>query len=199
MAAIDLSSLILIDNWPGVPNNNVPIPSGYDLTLFSDTEDWPVGTKIQLYDSTNKGWSTFIYLKYMKGADHDIDLAAGNIVYQWDTTPLYYEVLNDGGEGLLFGPLAVALGAIDYGVSFTAAGKTYKYGWFWCGGVCPEGIVKTAAGAAVLTGNTPTSVCAAAGNRLFGADNAGAAGGLTDILETTVQALGSAYSLAAAA
>jgi len=151
MASLDDSKLILNDLWPGTPSDILAFPP--DLLELSDTAVYPVGTKVRRYDPDNKGWSTFIYLKYMKGADHDIDLAVKDIVGIWDDGSAWYEVLNDGGEMLVNGPLAVALASLDYGELFTAAGKTHKYMWFWGGGVCPTGIVKDASGTKVLDGN----------------------------------------------
>lgn len=70
---IDDSLLIVNDLWPGVPNNLLPLPG--NLTEWSDTADYPVGTKIVKRDPDNLGDSIFIYLKYIAGST-DVDLSA---------------------------------------------------------------------------------------------------------------------------
>jgi len=170
---VDDALLHLNDLWPGQPNNMLAFPP--DLTQWSDTEDYPVGTKITKRDPDNEGDSTFIYLKLIKGST-DVDVAAKSPVGR-DSDGDWYEVSNDGGDIVVDGPIAIALSALDYGVSFTTAGKTYKYGWFWCGGVCPTGLVKNSAGTKVLDGNYSFAAGEAVtlGNGLKLADVAGAA------------------------
>ncbi len=201
---LDDAQLILIDRWPGVANNIQALPNiagtPSGLIGWSDTEDYPLGTKVIFHDPDNNGDSTFIYLKYMKGADHDIDLAVKNVVGVWDTTPVLYEVLNDGGEMLLGGPIAISINTLDYGVVFTAGGKTYQYGWFWCGGVCPASI-KNAAGTKVLDGNfTITDGSpAVAGTGLRAYDVAGAAATLGVTVETDIAQPFGAWAMSASA
>ena len=174
---IDDANLILNDMFPGVANDVIAFPP--DLLELSDDANYPVGTKIRKYDPDNLGWSTFIYLKFVKGST-DVDLAAKAPVGV-KSGGAYYEVCNDGGDILLNGPMAVALTSLDYGVVFTAGGKTHKYGWFWCGGVCPTGIVKSSNGTKVLDGNFACSTGSAVtvGNGLKLADVAGDAAALT--------------------
>lgn len=124
---IDDGKFFLIDNWPGqaVAGAN---PSSW--TTYSATEDYPLGTKRLIYDDTNHGWATLIYLKFVKGTARyavvkdlvSIDTSAMATAGQW------CHVCNDGGESELQGPVAVCLGTTS---------ATGLYGWFWCGGVCP--------------------------------------------------------------
>jgi len=86
------------------------------------------------------------------------------------TAGVWSDVTNDGGDVFLNGPIAVALAALDYGVAL--ATTTYRYGWFWCGGVCPTGLVKNAAGEKILDGDFTIDDAVTAGNGLKLADNA---------------------------
>jgi len=201
---LDDANLVLIDRWPGIPNNILAIPNiagtPSGLIGWSDTAVYPLGTKIIGIDPVTGAASTFIYLKYMKGADHDIDLAVKDVVGIWDTTPALYEVLNDGGEMLVGGPLAISINTLDYGVVFTTGGKTYQYGWFFCGGVVPT-YIKNAAGTAVLDGNFTISdgSDAVAGTGLRAYDVAGAAAVLGVTVETDIAQPFGAFALAASA
>ncbi len=123
---LDDARLFLVDNWPGEVTNG---PNPGDWTAMSATEDFPLGTKRMVYDDTNNGWATLMYLQFNNGTTAEptvrsllgIDVAASN------ADGSYYKVCNDGSEVNTKGPIAVALGTCvaDY------------YGWFWVGGVCP--------------------------------------------------------------
>ena len=167
---LDDAQLQLIDQWPGIPTMAIPFPP--DLTQWSTTEDYPVGTKIVKRDPDNNGDSTFIYLKLIKGTT-DVNVVVKDVVGQDNipaTAGVWSDVTNDGGDVFLNGPIAVALAALDYGVAL--ATTTYRYGWFWCGGVCPTGLVKNAAGEKILDGDFTIDDAVTAGNGLKLADNA---------------------------
>lgn len=124
----------LIDNWPGVPIHG---PNPADWTAVSASEDFPLGTKRMVYDTTNKGWATLMYLKFVDGAVPEPGLAAGKFPICGMHTAAaasgdYYAVGNDASIVDLAGPIAIALGLVT-----TAA----PYGWFWVGGVCPEATI----------------------------------------------------------
>lgn len=124
----------LIDNWPGEVTNG-PNPS--DWSTYSATEDYPLGTKRAIYDDTNNGWATLIYLKYTTGAG-TVALATVGSPCAIDTTAMatggqWCHVTNDGSDAQLVGPIAIALGTLT---------NAY-YGWFWCGGVCPVDTIAT--------------------------------------------------------
>lgn len=85
MAGINLSSLILMDKWPGAVNPLLSIPTdGWDSTrsCFKTTASnnepaYPLGTKIMAYtdNSWAPGWYTMMYLmyhSYESGALYDI-------------------------------------------------------------------------------------------------------------------------------
>lgn len=169
---LDDGKLMLIDNFPGVADNSQPMPSIGSSGKFCGWDSspvFPLGTKRTVYDETNKGFSTFTYLKLCKGST-DVDVAAKSPCGLKTSEGNMYSVCNDGGDIAVDGPIAVSLQSLDYGVSFTAAGATAVYGWFWTGGVCPVDTVSD------LDGNFATSaaaVTAYAGMKL--ADVAGAA------------------------
>ena len=126
----------LIDNWPGEVTNGTN-PSGW--TTASATEDFPLGTKRMVYDDTNHGWSTLMYLKFFKGTVAVPALAAGSFPLCGMNTAAaasgdYFVVNNDSSEVDLVGPMAICLAS-------NLSANTYPYAWFWVGGVCPEDTV----------------------------------------------------------
>lgn len=79
MAGINMSSIILYDRWPGVPNPNLGIPTdGWDNTKdnFKTTAatalpSYPVGTKIMAYSDNSwaPGQYTMMYLEFHAFSD----------------------------------------------------------------------------------------------------------------------------------
>ena len=162
-STIDDAKIVLYDKWPGEVNPNLSIPTG-GFTGSSHhnvaTAAYPVGTKIQVYDSTNKGYSTFIYLQFIQGTAGTLaakDPVAMDTSEQATsaTGATWYKVCSDGGEALVLGPVAVAISTMT----------TAYYGWFWCGGVCP---VDSVSG---LGGNYVTDGSLTAGGAFVGADS----------------------------
>ena len=129
---IDCELMFLIDTWPGVPTNGAN-PS--DWTELSATEDYPLGSKRQVYDDVNNGWSILIYLYYETGAgtvrvatvSEPVGITSARAA---STKGQFCYVTNDGSDTELLGPIAICLGTM----------VDQRYGWFWCGGVCPVGI-----------------------------------------------------------
>lgn len=124
----------LIDNWPGEVTNG---PNPADWTTISATEDFPLGTKRQIYDDTGNGWATLMYLYYTTGAG-TVAVATVGSPCAIDTTAMatagqYCHVTNDGSDAQLVGPIAIALGTM----------VNARYGWFWVGGVCPVDTIAT--------------------------------------------------------
>ena len=124
---MDDGKFYLIDNWPGVVTNGA---NPADWTVYTAACNFPLGTKRAIYDATNHGWATLIYLMFeTAGAiaactvkspvapDNPDAIAAGT----------WYIVTNDGTDSFKNGPIAIALGSVT----------DEYYGWFWCGGVCP--------------------------------------------------------------
>ena len=152
---IDDGKFYLIDHWPGKPTAGANPDSWVTPTV---AEDFPLGSKRLIYDDTNNGWATLMFLKYIKGT---AALAAVKSACGIDTTSMatngqYCFVTNDGGECQLTGPIAVSLGTMI---------DAY-YAWFWVGGVCP---VDTIAG---LDGQHPTDASITAGTYMVLADSA---------------------------
>jgi len=90
-------------------------------------DEFVLGTKIRYYNATLGGFGTCIYLRYSAGAEV---LAAGYPVQLDPTLDDAYYVTGDASTfaGLHQAPTAIALSAMT----------TTNYGWFWCGGVCPD-------------------------------------------------------------
>jgi hypothetical protein len=143
-STIDNSKIILFDKFPGVPSTVRGLPvDGFTGADHHNvlTPYYPIGTKIQVYDVTNKGYATMIYLQYIAGTKAaTLALAAGqfccppiaaNASSGQAAVNVYYKVTDDASEALVQGPIAVALSAMT----------TTYYGWFWCGGVCPISFV----------------------------------------------------------
>ena len=168
MAAISTRKLVLQDNWPGVPNQNLGIPTGgFDSTNWTDatTEKYPIGTKIQVYQDFSglKGPYTMIYLRYYCGSRtgsvgvEEADLSdTGWCIFQQfcdsnclsaDGTAAVFTCTNLGSVdtgyvcGTKKGIIAVACGTLsDHDTTGTGGTNAGAYGWFWCGGVCPMDI-----------------------------------------------------------
>jgi hypothetical protein len=149
-ATLDSAEFVLIDNWPTIGNNNSAGPfnagapaSGADQNAA--TEVHQVGTKWTGYQEgstgINRGAFTLIYLQFGTAA---ATACAVKQIVALETAPgaataatLMYKVTNsDATAELGTGMAAVALSAM------TAS----YYGWFWCGGVCPESICAGLAG-----------------------------------------------------
>lgn len=145
---IDCELMFLIDTWPGAPTNGAN-PS--DWSTLSATEDYPLGSKRQVYDDTSQGFSTFMYLYYTTGAGTVRVATVGEPVgicsTAMATAGQFCHVTNDGSDAELLGPIAICLGTM----------VTARYGWFWVGGVCP---VSTITGLGTYYAPTDGSVTA---------------------------------------
>jgi hypothetical protein len=145
--------IVLQDTVQGNVNPNLPQPTGG--FIGSDhhnvaTAVYDVGTKIQVYDETAKGYATFVYLK--NGTASATALVAGTVMVPAgataNSTYLTYIYTNNKTDSILGASCVVALSAMtdDY------------YGWFWCGGVAPIGITNSGIVAAttLITSNSVT-------------------------------------------
>jgi len=125
---VDCQLMYLIDNWPG---EATPGANPDDWTALSTTEDYPLGTKRRVYQDTQNGWSTLMYLYYTTGAGTVAVATVGEPCGMDKTAAAtagqHCHVTNDGSDANLKGPVAVALGTM----------VNARYGWFWVGGVCP--------------------------------------------------------------
>lgn len=151
---IDDGNLILFDNWPGYP---AMISPPADLTtVYDDATEipCPLGTKIQIYQPTNKGYATFMLLQYEKGTSA---AAAVKSICTPDSTEAatagqYYIVTNDTDESYTnSGLIAVAPNTLADG----------NCAFFWVGGVCPVDSIPG------MDGIHKSDGSATAGNRLY--------------------------------
>jgi len=124
---IALEYVYLKDNFPWHSDFSRDFPKdGFSSTdHISTTAKFEVGTKFTVWDSTAAGWVTFIYLQMSSAAGSTI-----GILCSTTTNPLTVAVdaYNEVGSGILGGCAAVATGTI----------AASSYGFFWCGGPCPQ-------------------------------------------------------------
>lgn len=132
---IDSEAFVLHDLWPDTDSKiNEPMDG---FLGESATAVYPIGTKCRVYQdgvsAGGAGWSTFIYLKTVAAPTNPVLAKHICALIATPSGDTLYTVTNDAdldiGAGK--GPIAVAI------QTMTAA----YYGWFWCGGVCPEGRV----------------------------------------------------------
>jgi len=113
--------------------------------------DYPIGMVKRVYcDGTVgvKGFAEFVYLYYAgSGAP---TLAAKQICVP-DSATIWYQFTNDPDSCVM------ATGSMLAVVAISPMTDTY-FGWFWCGGVCPEVFVSA------LGGNYATNGSVIAGN-----------------------------------
>ena len=136
----------LIDNWPGEVTSG---PNPADWTVASATEDFPLGTKRMVYDATNSGWATLMFLKYLDATVPEPDLGIGKFplcgMHAAAAASGDYFVVNNTGDTVSFlGPMAICL-ATNLSVN------TLPYAWFWVGGVCPQDTISALAGFAYVS------------------------------------------------
>jgi hypothetical protein len=126
--------LVLTDTVRGYtsPDQSIPLDgfAGADHHNVAAAK-YPLGTKKYVYIPSLKQWSGLTYLQ--TSAASGTAIAAGMVMIPDDVTnnASYYptKFTNDPDEGLLGGPMAVAISAMtdDY------------YGWFWTDGCAPVG------------------------------------------------------------
>ncbi|HUX01728.1 MAG TPA: hypothetical protein VMY35_12195 [Phycisphaerae bacterium] len=150
-STLDSELFVLRDNWPGVARVVAAenIPSGSMISAVHhnvSTAAYEPGEKICVLNRSaiagDDGWSTFIYLKGLAITEANPACAAKQVVVpSLAGTP--YQVTNDPDQCLAAtgSMLAAVLLSI---MTFTNA--VAKYGWFWCGGVCPEAFVSGLSG-----------------------------------------------------
>jgi hypothetical protein len=113
--------------------------------------DYPIGMVKRVYcDGTVgvKGFAEFVYLAY-EGSS--APTAAAKQVCVPDSSTVWYQFTNDPDSCVM------ATGSMLAVVAISAMTDGY-YGWFWCGGVCPEVYVSA------LGGNYATTNAVIAGN-----------------------------------
>ena len=157
-STIDSELFTLQDNWPNTSGPCEDAPT--DGFTGADSHNvvspkYTVGQKVQVFNKSTSagkdGYSTFIYLRF--GTAGGTTMAAKQFCAPESAT-VWSTVTNDPDTtvGLSNGLCAVGLSAMT----------TNYYGWFWCGGVCPEAFVSGLAGNYATNGtiiaNSPVGV-----------------------------------------
>ena len=126
----------------------------------ADTSSYKIyvpGTKFRYYNPELKGWGTCIYLRYSAGAE---TLVAGMICQPDPALDSLYYVTGDADT---FVDLAVGKPNC---IALSAMTTTY-WGFFWCGGVCPDFYTSATVKFSAVTCATDNSLTAGEG---FGAE-----------------------------
>ena len=154
-STIDSELIMLNENWPGKasrddePAGNIVATAHHNVAAAV----YSTGQKVALRNESagQPGWSTFIYLQV--GTQNASSVLAVKSAVVPDSATLWYQVTNDPDDCI---KLPTNMGA------FALSAMTNAYwGWFWCGGVCPEEYVSG------LGGNYATAGTLAAGGFLF--------------------------------
>ena len=180
-STLDSELIVLFDNWPGtaIDRTHDYIEDITSVTVGHNVADpkYKPGTKWVVYNrpitpATGAGQprpSTVIYLKFANGTGAPGPLAKQVVVP--DNAAVWYWVTNDpddaviipsGVAGVLLGPMA-----------------DQNWGWFWCGGICPEQYVPDLGGNFATDGNV-TAGAMTAHNLAADAIGLGPVGGDTE-------------------
>lgn len=154
-STLDSELFVLQDNWPGpVELMSMPGDGLLDKRYFNVADPAVrVGTKLQLYcngDVGKAGNTILIYLQV--GTQNAGSLLAAKSAVVPDSATLWYQITNDPDDCIKLPTNMIAY-------ALKAMTNAY-YGWFWCGGVCPEEFVPT------MGGNYATDGAVAAGGVL---------------------------------
>jgi len=149
-STLDDAFVFLIDNFGPIMNSHRAAVADAALIVYGTTQLFPLGSSITVEDATNGGLAILRYMKIAGGTEGDANgMAAKDVLGLLLSTKNAYTLSPDGGEVMLNGPIAVALGTIT-GAAFTGADQ---YGWVWTGGVCPVDTVAGLGGKYVTDGN----------------------------------------------
>jgi len=157
-STLDSELFVLYDNWPGtarvlgsgqVPNSSFTSTVSHNVATAKYSPGEKVSVWNQNADAGQEGMSTFIYLQVLT-QNADVAIAAKTVCVPGSATK-YYQVGNNPDADVV-----LATGAGLIAVAISAITNAY-WGWFWCGGICPEGHVSG------LGGNYLTQGAVAAG------------------------------------
>ena len=133
---LDSQLIVLFDNWPGVPRVIPDAPDGRFTAAATHnvaTAAHKAGQKIAVWNTAaagQEGMSTFIYLQILRTAAPAS--AAKQVVVPSSATE-WWVVTNDPDQATAVIVEGSALAAVAL-----SAMTTEYWGWFWCGGICPE-------------------------------------------------------------
>jgi len=132
-AVLDSEKIILFNHF-GAPDPNLGEPKdGFTGAEHHNvaTAVYPLGTVIQVYNKTLgvAGYSQFVYGKLETQDATNVTFARCICTLHTDAVPT--DFTNDNAADLASNACVIAISAmtVDY------------FGWFWCGGVCPEDFV----------------------------------------------------------
>ncbi len=151
---LDSELFVLEDHWPGVgriiSTGGIPLGGFTGVTHHNvATPRYPVGEKLCIKNKNpggtvvgKAGFSTFIYLQV--GTQDGTTIIAKHICVL-DSASLWYQLTNDPDSCIA---AASSLACIAISPITNAF-----WGWFWCGGVCPESHVSGLGGNYITEGN----------------------------------------------
>jgi len=139
-STLDDQLFVLYDNWPGEAERTASsfvdfVSTSADHNV-STLHRYAPGQKIQVWcdgADGNAGWATLIYLKGLAVTEANPTCAAKQFVVPSNASDIY-QVTNDPDQALIVDGCGLAAVMLSV-MTFTHA--VTKYGWFWCGGVCP--------------------------------------------------------------
>ena len=163
-STLDSELIILIDRWPGyaelIGDDELPIGGWLGNTHHAVSQPvYRPGQKFCAWNDENiagtTGMFTMIYLQYDTAAAAEV-MAAKQVVVNDAASAAFWRITNDpDAVGLV---LSCALAAVAI-----SALTDEQWGWFWCGGVCPEGHLPGLAGNyATKDGTVAGALCTAA-------------------------------------
>ena len=137
-STIDSELFILYDRLPGEPDASLAVPyGGFTGATHHNVAAaaYPIGTKIEVYNTTGvTGWTRFVYgqLEEVDGTNA-LKVKMFCALDATDLSPYAFtnEVATQIGESV--SPIVAGISTMT---------ENY-FGWFWCGGVCPEEYVAT--------------------------------------------------------
>jgi len=151
-STLDSELFWLFDKWPGVPRIMDPPTDGFTGSEHNNVAVpvFMVGEKRQVYNHAPSvgagidGSSTFIYLQV--GTQNAMqDMVVKNVCVPGSAT-LWYQVSDNPDASI------VQIGGAPCAIAIADMTDAY-YGWFWCGGVCPEEYVSGLGGTYRTDGN----------------------------------------------
>lgn len=126
-----ISEPVLLDGLTGVTHHNVAAPA------------YPVGTVIRVRNDSGvagqPGFAELVYLQCVANAT--VAIAARQLLVP-DSATLWYRVTNAPDDAAVAN---TALPTVPAVVAISAMTTLY-YGWFWCGGICPQSHVSALGG-----------------------------------------------------
>ena len=143
---LDSALIVLFDAWGGVATPPT-VPDFSSMTSKAVGHNQPVraytpGTKWVVYNrplvagAGQPGPSTFVYLQFINGTGAPV--AKEKQICSTDSATIWYQVTNDPDSCVAKTNICIAV--------LLGPRADQNYGWFWCGGICPEQFVPALGG-----------------------------------------------------